>query len=189
MKKFSIFICFISLFSIFCILLSLANREDVNSAKISKESTVNENVNDIENMVSVSSTEVKLSHDAKIIINKYYKDCKHTTSSGFNIPRDMVNMSKEDIEKEYPEWEILEFDKNKVSLYKEFSGICDEHYVVSIENNKIVVYTIDEEGKKSLYEITDISTEYLPTEDIEELKKGIEVAEQVNLNALLENYE
>ena len=101
----------------------------------------------------------------------------------------MVNMSKEDIEKNYPGWRIVEFSENEVSLFKEFEGMCNEHYLVEIEDGYIVVYNLNEDNEKKLYEKTDIDVEYLTNEDREELSKGINVIGYSSLNALLENYE
>ena len=67
-------------------------------------------------------------------------------------------------------------------------------YVMSIiqygvENGYIVIYNLNENNEKKLYDKTDIDIEYLTDEDREELYKGINVEGYSNLNSLLENYE
>ena len=82
-----------------------------------------------------------------------------------------------------------EFSKDEVVLYKLADGLCGEHFVINDENGVVVVYRLDEEYNKSLYEKTDIYTEYLPDQDINRLKEGIYVYTVSDLNSELENLE
>lgn len=191
MKKFFVF-------SVICICISIViclgffalkeeNKytiENKNNSEIAESNSINHNV-----FEETSYEEEKISHIATLIINKYYKDCEHTMTSSIDIPYDMVNMNKEEVKEKYPTWEILDFNKNEVSIYKEFEGICNEHYEVSTKDGYIIVYNLDEDNERRVYEITDISTEYLPTGDISELKKGIRIEGITELNSLMENYE
>lgn len=191
MKKFFVF-------SVICICISIViclgffalkeeNKytiENKNNSEIAESNSINHNV-----FEETSYEEEKISHIATLIINKYYKDCEHTMTSSIDIPYDMVNMNREEVKEKYPTWEILDFNKNEVSIYKEFEGICNEHYEVSTKDGYIIVYNLDEDNERRVYEITDISTEYLPTGDISELKKGIRIEGITELNSLMENYE
>lgn len=191
MKKFFVF-------SVICICISIViclgffalkeeNKytiENKNNSEIAESNSINHNV-----FEETSYEEEKISHIATLIINKYYKDCEHTMTSSIDIPYDMVNMNKEEVKEKYPTWEILDFNKNEVSIYKEFEGICNEHYEVSTKDGYIIVYNLDEDNERRVYEITDISTEYLPPGDISELKKGIRIEGITELNSLMENYE
>lgn len=188
MKRKIIFVITIVLFIMISFFFS-ENRKEIMNKDLQERVEARQEENSIKESTLTISSEVKLSYDANIIINKHYRDCNHTISNGFTVPKELVNKTEKEIEKEYSGWEILEFGENKLSMYKEFDGICDEHYIVSCKDGLIVVYTIDEKKKKSLYEVTDIPIEYLPEEDVLELKSGIEVSEISNLNALLENYE
>ena len=191
MKKFFVF-------SVICICISIViclgffalkeeNKytiENKNNSEIAESNSINHNV-----FEETSYEEEKISHIATLIINKYYKDCEHTMTSSIDIPYDMVNMNREEVKEKYPTWEILDFNKNEVSIYKEFEGICNEHYEVSTKDGYIIVYNLDEDNERRVYEITDISTEYLPPGDISELKKGIRIEGITELNSLMENYE
>ncbi len=141
------------------------------------------------NIQETSQTDEKIAYKAKLIINKYFSGCKHTITSTVEMPSDMVNLTEEELKEKYNTWQIVSFSKNKVSIYKEFEGICNEHYIVTIKDNYIVIYKVDEKDKRSLYEQTDISTEYLPQEDIAELTNGISIEGVEKLNELMENYE
>lgn len=133
MKKFFIIlftfvICSISIFLIYNYIIP----EKKSDNSISINNNIKENiVNDVEgNTIETSSEERKISYTATIILNKHYKKCNHTITSSVDVPYDMVNMSREEIEESYPGWRIIEFSEDKVSLYKEFEGMCNEHYIV-----------------------------------------------------------
>ena len=60
---------------------------------------------------------------------------------------------------------------------------------IKLENNAIVIYSIDEYGVESEYEHTGITTEYLTDEDILKLTSGIYIYGKENLTNTIEDYE
>ena len=98
-------------------------------------------------------------------------------------------MTKEEMIEQYPDWTVKEFSGEEVVLYRLANGLCDEHFVINDEDGIVVVYRLDEDYNKSLYEKTNIYTEYLPAEDINRLKEGIYVYTISDLNSKLENFE
>lgn len=72
---------------------------------------------------------------------------------------------------------------------KNLIGFCDEHYIVKEDNGFINIYTVDKEGIQKLKEKTEISTMYLPEQDLENLKVGISIVGKMNLYSFLEDYE
>lgn len=139
--------------------------------------------------MQTASIEEKILPTTKLYLEKKYQDCKHTTKTEIELPVEMVNLTKEELEEKYPDWTIKEFSKDEVVLYRLASGLCNEHFVITDETGVVVVYRLDEEYNKSLYEKTDIYTEYLPKEDIDRLKEGIYVYTVSDLNSELENME
>lgn len=143
-----------------------------------------------EKIVSVASVKEKVSADAKLILKKYYKQCDHTTNETVEIPQEIVNMEKEDVEKQYPDWKVIGFEQDKIILYKEFEDICGEHYKLKAENGRINIYTINKNGIETLYQRTDISSEYLPEIDLNQMNgEGIEVDGKQELNRIIEDFE
>ena len=67
-------------------------------------------------------------------------------------------------------WKIEEYTPTQIILYKTDSGNCGEHYFVQEHNGVIGIYTVDEYGIKALEEDTEISTLYLPEEDVQNLR-------------------
>lgn len=196
MKKIVVIIAFliflISLTILGYLLVPTKNEDGTISIKegnnVTNEISYGDNSNQ-NNIQETSQTDEKIAYKAKLIINKYFSGCKHTITSTVEMPSDMVNLTEEELKEKYNTWQIVSFSKNKVSIYKEFEGICNEHYIVTIKDDYIVIYKVDEKDKRSLYEQTDISTEYLPEEDIAELTNGISIEGVEKLNELMENYE
>jgi len=68
-------------------------------------------------------------------------------------------------------------------------GEDDTRYVLKNEDNYIDVYYLDKNNDEYLYKKTDISTEYLSQEDLDDLNSGIEVVGSEELNKILEDFE
>lgn len=148
-------------------------------------------VNQIEsqNAIETSSTQDTISPNAIIIKKTYYEACDHLIRKTEDIPEELVNKTQEDIELEFPDWKIEEYTPTQIILYKTDSGNCGEHYFVQDHNGVIGIYTVDEYGIKTLEEDTEISTLYLPEEDVQNLKAGVEIVGHTNLVEFLEDYE
>ena len=106
-----------------------------------------------------------------------------------DIPHDLVNGTKEDIEKRYPNWEIQKYSSNEIILYKEFDSNCGQHFLVKEDEGKITVYKVNENGEEEVYEKTEISVEYLSETDKIKIMEGIKVNGIEELNQLLEDFE
>ena len=139
--------------------------------------------------MQTASLEEKILPTTKLIIEKKYQDCKHIVENEVELPVEMINLNKDEFEEKYPDWTIKEFSQDKIVIYKIVDGLCGEHFVINDENGVVVVYRLDEEYNKKLYEKTEIYTEYLPEEDINRLKEGIYVYTVSDLNSELENLE
>lgn len=141
------------------------------------------------NTVETSATDANISPNAIIIKKTYYEACDHLIRETSDIPEKLVNKTEEDVEKMYSDWKIEEFSPTQIILYKSENGNCGEHYFVQDHNGVIGIYITDEYGIKTLQEDTEISTQYLPEEDVSDLKAGIEIIGKTNLTEFLEDYE
>ena len=160
-----------------------------NIAEVILDDCTDEYENMEEDIVTTNVEQEKISPNCKIILIKHYKGCNHEINEYIKVPERLVNLTKEDLQKEYKDWEIKEFTNDKVTLYKEFQGICGEHYILKDEDGKIVIFKILENGKEEVYEKTDISIDYLPVKDKENIQKGLEVNGKEKLNQLIESFE
>lgn len=155
--------------------------------------TTNSNIeleeSNILNSVETSSAEDVISPNAIIIEKVYYNSCDHLKKVQKDIPEELVNKTEEEIEQIYGGWDIEKFSPTEIIVYKEMSGNCGEHYFVQNHNGVIGIYTVDEYGVKKLKEDTEISTQYLPEEDIQKLNAGVEIIGYTKLTEFLQDFE
>lgn len=148
----------------------------------------NNTVNNIE--IETSAIEEKVSIDTEVIEEVYYAECDHLVKNKRSNIKNIINMTKEELAKKYPDWQLKEFSKDKVILYKEEQNYCGEHFLVKDVDGFVTVYNMDNQDKiKERIKITDIETAYLPQTDQESLKEGIKIYSEQKLNKLIEDFE
>ena len=139
--------------------------------------------------IETNSNEEKISPNCLITLKRYYNECNHTINEYIDVPKELVNGTKEDIQKEYPNWEIQKYSSNEIIIYKEFDSNCGQHFILRDNDGKIVIYKINEKNEEEEYERTEISVEYLTDTDKIEIQKGIRVNGIEELNQLIEDFE
>ena len=117
--------------------------------------------------------ETKISPYAKLIIEKKFTKCGHTTV---------------EVMKMYENWEIRAFNSKEVSLYREIAANCNDHFVLKDKGGFLAIYTNVNGDKMNLKEVTDIDVSNLPSGDIANLKKGIYVYGQDELSSIIEDF-
>lgn len=156
--------------------------QDVVIRNVQEENSVDKNV--IETVVD----EVKLSPYAKMIIEKKFTRCGHTSIETIDIPSDLINMTEEEVQAKYENWEIKSFSTKSVSLYREIVANCNDHFVLKDKDGFLAIYEDVTENDMNLKEITDIDISTLPSGDIANLKNGILVYGKDELSGLLEDF-
>ena len=148
-------------------------------------------IKDAENILEETSTsEQKTSPNTQIIEKTYYTDCEHLKQEKEEIQEKLINKTKSEIQIEYIGWEIQKFTSNEVVVYKEVHDFCNEHYILKDVEGEIVIYALDKYDKeREIIKETGIQTMYLPETDIEDLKEGVKVYSNKELNQLLEDFE
>lgn len=140
-------------------------------------------------ITSVSFAEEKISPNANFILKKHYTECDHITKEFVELPQELVNLSKKELQEQYSEWTIETFSTHEVVLLKEQVGYCNEHFVLRPDNGHISIYSVLENGEEIKSETTDISTIYLPETDMLRINEGIKVYGKEELNSVLEDFE
>ena len=163
------------------------NDEPVNIEKLSQVEEIKEN--SIYNEIETSTSESKVSPNAIVNEKRYYKKCDHLIRETVDIPEELVNMSEEDVKKYYAGWNIEKYTPTEITIYKEFSGICNEHYVVKKNGDVLGIYIENDDGVEEWLEDTQIEVQYLPEEDAKDFEVGVKVVGKTNLNLFLEDYE
>lgn len=140
--------------------------------------------------VETSIAEEKISVKTEVIEEVYYTKCDHLITNKRKDIKSLINMTVEKIKSKYPDWEVKEFSIEKVVLYKEEQAYCGEHFLLKDVDGFVTIYNMDNEDRiKERIEITDIETAYLPEVDQENLKEGIKVFSQQELNKVIEDFE
>ncbi len=142
-----------------------------------------------EDTIKANTQEEKTSPNCSLTTKTYYRKCGHTKSEYTNLPSSFVNLTKEEIQEKYQEYEIENFATNAIVLYQEKEGDCGEHYMVKDKDGMVTVYQVLEDGSEEELETTGITTEYLPETDKINMKNGIQVNGKQNLNQLIEDFE
>ena len=194
-KQYIIAICIIAFFTSLIITMNIVKENKLQNTK--KEAKISEKVEDecteectketkIEEVVA---TKEKVSANSQLIIKKYFKQCDHTINEYVEMPQELVNLTKEEVQNKYNDWKVIGFEPNKVTLYKEFDDVCGEHFKLKVEDGKIVVYKENNDGSETLYEKTNISSEYLTEADLLNMQDGLEIYGKEELNQVIEDFE
>ena len=154
------------------------SKDDTNKVEINTTNTITANYN-----------EERISPNAFITFKETYIECGHTTSEFVEVPQEFVNLSKEELQEKYGEWNIEKFTDTDIILSKEVEGSCNEHFLVKDVDGIVTVFKVLDDGTEEEYQVTDIATEYLTETDKIEMEKGIKVNGKQNLNQLIEDYE
>ena len=149
---------------------------------------------DEENLISnevlqASAIEEKILPTAEFAMKKVYNECGHFKFEYAELPQELINLTEEELEAYYKDWEIEEFSPSKIILTKEINSLCDEHFIIKLGEKYVQVFHLELDGNLVVYETTDISRKYLPEEDIKKLEEGIYVFGEGKLNSVLEDFE
>ena len=139
--------------------------------------------------VSTETKEEKISPNAELTKIVLYKKCGHEIAETTRVSKDIVNLDEKEFENKYKDYQLEDFSDKQISVYKEVDKMCPEHYKIGSAEGIINIYVKNENGEDELYEVTNIALEYLPEEEKEKLRNGIDVVGEEELNSILENLE
>ena len=139
--------------------------------------------------LEASSEEEKVSPNAQFAVKEYYDECGHFSFEYEQLPNELVNLSRQEVEDYYEDYEVEEFASNNLVIAKEINGLCEEHFYVKLGNENVEVMKMNSDGSFSPYQVTEISRTYLPAEDIAKLEEGIYVYGSGKIDSVLEDYE
>ncbi len=158
----------------------------------SNEKDVSVSSNKVRNISGVSAKEIVkdvpvLSKDAKFTFESAYKD-KESDVKTINIPEVFVGADEDSVEVSFSEWDIVEFSQNAV-YFKRTIETPEPMYVLTTEEDQLVVYYKDEEGNVTIEEKTGIFINTLPDADVKKIKQGIVYKSKSDVLKALQNYD
>ena len=180
-----IFILFILSLGIGYYFLKLDNTEQIEKV----ESKKIDETNQVVEVIETDAFKEKVTPNTKLVLKKYYSNCNHSINSYVELPKEFVNLDEDELKRNYPEWKVEKFSKEEVILLKEEEAFCNKHYVIREKEGQVAIYKINNNGEEELKELTNIYTNYLPQNDLLNLKNGIIVYGEEELNKTLEDYE
>ena len=123
-------------------------------------------------------------NEEKAELNENTKNMVEISAEDLNESEDAVTDECLDEWDDYNEYMSKRVEEASNNIAEEST-----HYLLKDVYGYIEVYYLDEKNNEYLYKKTDISTEYLSEEDIDDLQVGIEVEGIEALNKMLEDFE
>lgn len=125
-----------------------------------------------------------------------------TNSSNYDVPVELIGLNRQEVIDYYKDYlnnpsldeinagliscELISFSTEKVVVKKVYDGkIAKDKFFIIEEGGFVTVYYQD---KKSVFEYTRISVNYLNKEEINRLKEGFYVENEEKLYSILESY-
>lgn len=188
---FLIFIFSISIGYVYSRMWVLENRPQniVFGADNTVSNQVFNNIKNNNEVIETINEEEKILPTTKFAIKKKFTKCGHFKFNYTELPIEIINLKKEEVSKVYPNWKIESFSKSEVVISKEENKMCEEHFIIKLDNDIVKIYNKSDDEKLNLYMETEISKEYLTESDIEKLNKGMAVYGIGKLNSVLEDFE
>ncbi len=176
------------------VIITEPKKEKIAETKVVEENNIVQNdivanVQKEESIKEANTSFEKISPNAFITYKTTYKKCGHISTEFKEIPKELVNLTKEELKAKYSEWEIEEFSDVNIVISKSVDENCNEHFIVKDKEGIVTIFRKLEDGSEIEYETTEIATEYLTDTDKINMEKGIEVNGIQNLNQLIENFE
>ena len=163
----------------------IANKNEILNNKIIEENSIQ----NTDELITANSSEEKINPSTKLVLRKYYEQCGHSINEYVEMPPELINMNKQELQEQYKDWNINVFSEKEVILIKTINDYCNEHYILKELEEEIAIYKIDKNGQEEFQEKTGISTRYLTETDKEHLKNKIKIYGVENLNKCLEDFE
>lgn len=117
--------------------------------KNNNENFATENITEASNTVAETlAIEEKVSFNSSFAIKKYYDECGHYEINYSELPNELINLTKTEVENLFPEWEVEEFSSNGVMLAKRETNICNEHYVLKMNDDEVDVFHIEKDRRR-----------------------------------------
>lgn len=152
-----------------------------------KEAAEENRVQPNNNAVMEYAPDIKTSPNARLILKTYHLRCGHTTVERQNIEGTLVDLDQEGLLGHYPGWEIEKFQSDEVILHRRVEGACPGHFLLKAENGYIAIFSIVEDGKEEISEVTDIPISILRLKDQQRLREGILLDSIEEVNQYLED--
>ena len=134
-------------------------------------------------------------HDIELIYEDYYSICKDSIINKTVVySTTLEELKKKELEKQEKlgqKYEIVEENDEKLVFKRTINKYCGAHYKVMLDekNNEVVIYSLEDKDLYSVYNTVNVYTNTLKDELVDELKEGIEVNSNEELEFIIEDLE
>lgn len=198
-KNFWIAICLtaVTAISTFFITYTIFNKRIINQNPINDIETKTYTLeDDIKNQEQqTETTEVaavniaRITPSTKLVYEYYYEGDGQTKREEEVPPYFLLDMTRQDIEEKYPDWQLKSFSNSEVVMRKNIAGKVKERYIIGEYDGYVAVFFEQPVDGVSLRELTDTPISSLTDEEQTKLKIGISILGEDALINAMENYE
>jgi hypothetical protein len=142
-----------------------------------------------EEVQKVASVQEKISPYAKLIVEKYFNGCSHTTADIIDVPKELINLTEDEFIEKYKGWTIRIFTPKEIKIYKDFNSNCNEHFLIKEKDGYIAVYNEITPDMLELKEVTNIDFNGLREEDKKSISNGIRIYGGEELSKFIEDFD
>lgn len=142
-----------------------------------------------ENIQKVNAEAEKISPYAKMVINKYFNGCNHSTANIIDVPKEVINLTEEEFKEKYKGWTIRMFTPREIEISKDFNSKCLEHFIIKEKDGFLAVYMDVVPDMPELKEVTNIDFNGLREEDKKSVSAGINIYGQEELSSFIEDFD
>ncbi len=161
-----------------------ANEATTNEYVINQEQTLEETTKAV-----VAVNVPRITPSTKLVYEYYYEEDGQVKVEEEVPPYFLIDMTRKDLEENYPDWQLKSFSQAEVVMRKNISGKSKERYIIKEYDGYVAVFFEEPVDGVSLRELTDTPVSSLSAEDREKLKTGINVIGEEALMNALEDYE
>lgn len=158
--------------------------------KDSLSGLIQEPVNPKSIQVNIKSSSEGLS---ELLLKRYYTYCGHTEVEEIKQGSSLLTLSRQEILKLYPDWEVQESSKDRINLFRpvdDFCSIDQKKRYVGIKDGYVAIYYGDPGmKKKKVFRVTDISAKKFPAPMRQQLEEGIPGESEEHLISIIEGLE
>lgn len=198
-KNFWLAICLtaITAISTFFITYTIFNKRIIDQNPINdietKTYTLNDDVEKQEQQTETAEVAAvniaRITPSTKLVYEYYYEGDGQTKREEEVPPYFLLDMTREDIEEKYPDWQLKSFSNSEVVMRKNIAGKIKERYIIGEYDGYVAVFFEQPVDGVSLRELTDTPISSLTEEEQTKLKIGISILGEEALINAMENYE
>lgn len=143
----------------------------------------------LEAEVSKQDSKIKIAANTDLIQKIIYLKCNDEEVFRTKPASNLVGLNYQQLQKVYSGWTIDKFDMTEVEMTLKVDSYCREHanhMFLGIKDGYIAIYYGKPGPKAIVKEVTNIQVNKLMPQDVEELRRGMEVQSREDLLRTLE---